>query len=107
MTEVRDPSIDGLLAAARKQFATGLPARVEELRALAAGASWGALRRAAHRLRGSAATYGYPALGALAAAVEEALIAADGAPSAEARDAIGHALAEAGDWAEQAAAEAR
>jgi HPt (histidine-containing phosphotransfer) domain-containing protein len=106
MTEVRDPSIDALLAAARVQFAASLPAKVQEMHALAASESWDTLRRAAHRLRGSAATYGYPALGALAAAVEEALIAAGGPPDAQARAAIDRSLADAGAAAQHAAAEA-
>jgi HPt (histidine-containing phosphotransfer) domain-containing protein len=80
MTLVRDPSIDALLHIARTDFATRLPARVAELEALVGRRAWEEARRAAHKLRGSAAAYGFPAVGQGAAAIEEALLTATGEP---------------------------
>jgi HPt (histidine-containing phosphotransfer) domain-containing protein len=103
MTGARTPAIDDLLAAARADFASRLPARIAELDALAARAAWHEARRAAHRLRGSSATYGFTALGALAARIEDALLEAGGAPDGEARARIASWLGEARGEAARAA----
>ena len=72
-----DPSsIDALLAAAHSQFAESLPAKVATIEESLARGAWDDVRRAAHRLRGSAATYGFAALAASAAAIEDALLEA-------------------------------
>jgi HPt (histidine-containing phosphotransfer) domain-containing protein len=76
-----DPAILALLAEARRQYATGLPARVGELEALLAAGSWDDARRAAHKLRGSSGTYGFATLSATAAGIEDALLEAAGPPS--------------------------
>jgi HPt (histidine-containing phosphotransfer) domain-containing protein len=84
MPEAR-PSIDALLALARAEFAQRLPAKTAEIERLVSGSAWEEARRAAHKLRGSAATYGFPALSAAAAAIEDALLAAGGPPDAAVR----------------------
>jgi HPt (histidine-containing phosphotransfer) domain-containing protein len=77
--DAADPSIDELLAAARSQFAASLPAKVAVIEAHVARGAWDDARRAAHQLRGSAATYGFAALGASAGAIEDALLDVVGA----------------------------
>ncbi len=59
------------------------PAKTAEIEKLVSASAWDEARRASHKLRGSAATYGFPALGDAAAAIEEALLAAGGAPNAQ------------------------
>lgn len=73
---MHDPSIEDLLAAARADFASRLPARAAEVQALVADGAWDEARRAVHKLRGSAATYGFAGLGAAVAALEDLLLAA-------------------------------
>ena len=94
MTGVRDPAVEDVLAAVRRDFASRLPERGAELVACLARAAWGDLRRAAHKLRGSASTYGFADLGAHAAAIDDLLIeAADaGGPPDEAAKARLEAL---------------
>jgi HPt (histidine-containing phosphotransfer) domain-containing protein len=82
MAEAR-PSVEALLAVARAEFGSRLPAKVDEIASLVSEGAWEGARRAAHKLRGSAATYGFPALSAAAAAIEETLIAAAAPPSAD------------------------
>jgi|SRR5579859_530210 len=82
MTGARDPAIEDLLAAVRRDFAAKLPERGAELAALVARAAWDDVRRAAHKLRGSAATYGFVDLGAHAAAIEDLLLEAADAGAA-------------------------
>lgn len=81
MAEAR-PSVEALLAVAREDFARRLPAKTDEIGRLVSAGAWEEARRAAHKLRGSAATYGFPALSVAAAAIEETLLAclASGAP---------------------------
>jgi HPt (histidine-containing phosphotransfer) domain-containing protein len=79
MAEAR-PSIDALLALARAEFAQRLPSKTAEIERLVSESAWDDVRRAAHKLRGSAATYGFPVLSAAAAAIEDALLAAGGPP---------------------------
>jgi HPt (histidine-containing phosphotransfer) domain-containing protein len=89
VTDPRDPGgIQALLAAARAEFAASLPAKASELASLIARESWEDARRAAHKLRGSAGTFGFVEVGAACAAIEEALLAASNAPGADARAAI-------------------
>ncbi len=68
----RDPALAALVG----RFVTALPARVDELRALA-GAARDAdrepLERLLHQLKGAAGSYGFPELSEIAAAVERAL----------------------------------
>jgi HPt (histidine-containing phosphotransfer) domain-containing protein len=107
MTGARNPAIDDLLAAARADFASRLPARVAEIDDLAARATWDEARRAVHRLRGSSATYGFAAVGALAARIEDALLEARCAPDGEACARIAGWLGEARVEAERAAGDVR
>jgi HPt (histidine-containing phosphotransfer) domain-containing protein len=95
-------SIDALLAAAHSQFAASLPAKVAAIEEHVARGAWEDARRAAHKLRGSAATYGFAALGASAGAIEDALLAV-GDPSGDVRALVAGHLVEAGAEAERAA----
>jgi HPt (histidine-containing phosphotransfer) domain-containing protein len=89
MANPRDAGgIQELLAAARAEFAVSLPAKASEVASLIARGSWQDARRAAHKLRGSASTYGFAALGVACAAIEDALLASSNAPDADARAAI-------------------
>jgi HPt (histidine-containing phosphotransfer) domain-containing protein len=102
--DAADPSIDALLTAVRAQFAASLPAKVAEIDGFIAGREWDEARRAAHKLRGSAATYGFAELGQAAAAIEDALL--DGVePADDARSRIAERLVEARAEAARAAAE--
>jgi HPt (histidine-containing phosphotransfer) domain-containing protein len=74
MPEARDPTLDALLAAERAEYAKRSELRVAEIvTLLRAGDSSGA-RRGAHKLSGSAGTYGYPWLSKAARAIETALV---------------------------------
>ena len=75
-----DPAIAALLAEARIQYVAGLAAKVADLESLITRGAWDEARRAAHKLRGSAGTYGFAEVSAPAAAIEEALIESNGAP---------------------------
>jgi HPt (histidine-containing phosphotransfer) domain-containing protein len=99
------PSIDALLAAAHRQFAGSLPAKVMAIEEHIAREAWEDARRAAHKLRGSAATYGFAALAASAAAIEEALIDAGERVGSDVRARIDGHLVEARAEAERAARE--
>jgi HPt (histidine-containing phosphotransfer) domain-containing protein len=85
MSSAPDPSIEAALAAVRAQFAEALPEKAANVGALLARGAWEDARRAAHRLRGSAGTYGFAPLGAVAAAIEELLIAEPAGPGEETR----------------------
>jgi HPt (histidine-containing phosphotransfer) domain-containing protein len=85
MTPASDPSIDTLLAAARSQFAASLPEKAAHVGSLLARGSWDEARRSAHKLRGSAATYGFAALGSAAASIEDLLLEAKAEPDTEVR----------------------
>jgi HPt (histidine-containing phosphotransfer) domain-containing protein len=86
MTEVRDPAIAALLAEARRHYAASLPEKVAELRALLDRQAWSEARRAAHKLRGSAGTYGFVALSDAAGAVEDLLIESSAGLDVDARN---------------------
>jgi HPt (histidine-containing phosphotransfer) domain-containing protein len=101
------PSIDALLAAAAVEFAEALPGKVAALEALVTGGAWQEARRAAHKLRGSASTYGHAELGASAASIEEELLEAAGPPLRERRARIDEHLATAHAQAARALREAR
>jgi HPt (histidine-containing phosphotransfer) domain-containing protein len=104
MDEGDPSSIDALLLAAHRQFAGSLPAKVAAIVDAVARGAWDDARRSAHKLRGSAATYGFAALGATAGAIEEAL--REGADVGdEVRARIDGHLVEARAEAERAAAE--
>jgi HPt (histidine-containing phosphotransfer) domain-containing protein len=75
MSSAQDPAIEAALAAVRGQFAAALPEKAASIGASLARGAWDDARRAAHRLRGSAGTYGFAPLGATAAAIEELLLA--------------------------------
>jgi HPt (histidine-containing phosphotransfer) domain-containing protein len=81
-----------LLAAARADFASRLEAKIHELKDLSTRGDWTGARRAAHKLRGSAATYGFPKVGAAAAVLEEILIDAQPMPNEDARNRFVSAL---------------
>jgi HPt (histidine-containing phosphotransfer) domain-containing protein len=92
MTGAGDPSIAALLAAARSQFAAGLSARMAALDEFVEHGAWQDARRAAHKLRGAAATYGFAAVGECAGAIEEMLLEAGDDPGPEARARIAERL---------------
>lgn len=100
-----DPTVEQMLAEARAQFAASLPAKAATLQEHLARGAWEEARRAAHKLRGSAGTYGFGALGAAAADVEEALLAAGSQPDAAAATRIGDKAREARVEAERIAKE--
>jgi HPt (histidine-containing phosphotransfer) domain-containing protein len=105
MSSAPDPSIDAALAAVRAQFALALPDKAANVRALLARGAWDDARRAAHRLRGSAGTYGFAPLGAAAAAIEELLLAEPAGPGEETRDRLERLAGDLAAQAELAAAE--
>lgn len=88
MSELRDPALIALLAEARAQFATTLPAKIADLRSLLEGEAWEELRRAAHKLRGSTGTYGFMELSAATGDVEDALLEAGGPPGPEVKERV-------------------
>ncbi len=92
MTEVRD-ELEILLAAARADFASRLEDKVRELQELSDRGAWMEARRAAHKLRGSAGTYGFAKIGAAAAVMEDVLIEAEASPDEDARNRFAVALA--------------
>ncbi len=100
-----DPTVEQMLAEARAQFAASLPAKAAALQDHLARGAWEEARRAAHKLRGSAGTYGFATLGAAAAEVEEALIASGSQPDAGAAARIGDKAREARVEAERIAKE--
>ena len=82
-----------MLAASRAEYASRLPSKLAAIEELAARGAWHEVRRAAHKLRGSAATYGFAAVGDAAATLEK--LAADPSPERAALDeAIGRARVE-------------
>jgi HPt (histidine-containing phosphotransfer) domain-containing protein len=87
------PEVDALLAAARERYASRLPSKLAAIEALAARGAWDEAGREAHKLRGSAATYGFVALGDAAAAVERLAAEAGSLDPAHARVAVDAALA--------------
>jgi len=78
-----------------------------EVEKLLSDAAWDEARRAAHKLRGSAATYGFPALSTAAAAIEDELLAAGGPPQAAVVARVMDLVRGARADAERAAAEGR
>jgi HPt (histidine-containing phosphotransfer) domain-containing protein len=100
-----DPTVEQMLAEARAQFAARLPAKAAALQEHLARGAWEEARRAAHKLRGSAGTYGFAVLGAAAGEVEEALLAAGLQPDAAAVARIGDKVREARVEAERIAKE--
>ncbi len=64
----RDPDLVDLVAL----FVGELPERVRTLEELLASRDWQGLRRAAHQIKGAAGSYGFPAISAVAAALESA-----------------------------------
>jgi HPt (histidine-containing phosphotransfer) domain-containing protein len=101
MTEAGDPAIEALIATARADFASGLVAKAAALEALVGRAAWDDARRAAHMLRGSAGVYGFAAVGAAAAAIDDVLWGGR-APDATAHDFIRAKLCELRTEAERA-----
>jgi HPt (histidine-containing phosphotransfer) domain-containing protein len=108
--EASQKSFLAQLETARTEFGQLLPGRVAEIQALVSSASWQEARRAALRLRGSAATYGFPALGTAAGDIEDVLLAsgsADGDPDAASLARIADRLQVAAALADHAAHEDR
>jgi HPt (histidine-containing phosphotransfer) domain-containing protein len=98
--------VDALLAAARAEYAARLPSKLAAIEELTARGAWDEARRAAHKLRGSAATYGFAALGDAAAVLEQLATQASphDAPGARgARGALDEALQRARVEVERAA----
>jgi HPt (histidine-containing phosphotransfer) domain-containing protein len=107
MAKADDPAIETLIEAARIEFAQSLPGKADALAAQAERGAWDDIRRAAHKLRGSAAVYGFGAVGSVAAAVEDLLFQAGAAPDASAISRIRALLASLGDQAARAEREAQ
>ncbi|MBL8717619.1 MAG: Hpt domain-containing protein [Myxococcales bacterium] len=88
-------SVEARLAKLREAYGVALPAKLAELRAALAAADSGegiaAARALAHRLRGTAATYGFAAVSEAAGRIEDALDA-DPPPSREARTTLAATL---------------
>jgi HPt (histidine-containing phosphotransfer) domain-containing protein len=107
MAERVDLSLEIQLAAARIEFGERLAQKVAEIDSLVSACSWEEVRRAAHRLRGSSATYGFAAIGGAFGEIEEILIAAASAPDAAARERVARLLRDAAALAERASREGR
>jgi HPt (histidine-containing phosphotransfer) domain-containing protein len=107
MTEAGDPAIEALISAARADFARGLVAKAAALEAFVAGEAWDDAKRAAHKLRGSAGVYGFAAIGAAAAVMDDLLSSAARAPDAAERATIREALCELRREAERSPGEPR
>jgi HPt (histidine-containing phosphotransfer) domain-containing protein len=107
MRPALDPSMDALMAAVRAQFAANLPAKAADIAAHLSRGAWSDARRAAHRLRGSAGTYGFAAVGAVAGAMEEMLLAQTGDPAADTRARLEASARDLAEQAARAAAEAQ
>lgn len=88
MSKLGDPAVNALVEAARRDFATSLSAKARDLSAQAEKGQWADLRRAAHKLRGSAGVHGFTAIGDLAGAVEELLLSSPQAPEGGARERV-------------------
>jgi len=88
-------SVDERLAKLREAYGAALPAKLAELRAglLAASSveTVAAARMLAHRLRGTAATYGFPEVSEACARIEDAL-EANAAPSPDERTSLAATL---------------
>jgi len=104
MTEAGDPAITALIASACADFARGLAAKTSALEALVDRAAWDDARRAAHKLRGSAGVYGFAAVAAAAAAVDDVL-SRSASPDACARALVEEKLREHRSEAERASRE--
>jgi HPt (histidine-containing phosphotransfer) domain-containing protein len=102
MSETQEAAFDALLRAARAEFAASLVPKADLLHALLARDEWREGRRVAHKLRGSAATYGFPAVSASASAIEDVLSVAEGAPDAAGRARLMASLGELREQAERA-----
>jgi HPt (histidine-containing phosphotransfer) domain-containing protein len=88
--------LEELLAAARADFGARIGARLLEIEQQSLRGDWAEARRSAHRLRGSAATYGFATVGEEAARMEEALMdCANGPPADSAKLVFSRALASA------------
>jgi len=84
--------VDALLAAARADYALRLPSKLAAIAELTARGAWEEARRAAHKLRGSAATYGFATIGDAAAALERLASEAPTLDPGSARGALDEAL---------------
>jgi HPt (histidine-containing phosphotransfer) domain-containing protein len=84
--------VEALLAEARAAYASRLPSKIAAIEALAARGAWDEAQRAAHKLHGSAATYGFAAVGEAAAAIEKLAAEAKSVDPAMLRGALEHAL---------------
>jgi HPt (histidine-containing phosphotransfer) domain-containing protein len=73
MTEPRDSAFAALLAAERAAYAGRIDLRVAEIEAHLEAGHFEEARRAAHKLSGSAGTYGFPSLSNAAREIEETL----------------------------------
>lgn len=67
------PAADPEFAALIEQFADDLRARASEIQAELEAENFDGIRRVAHRIKGAAASYGFPQVGQTAQVVEQAL----------------------------------
>ena len=105
MAKAGDPAIDALIEAARIEFAQALSGKADALIAQCESGAWDEIRRAAHRLRGSAGVYGFSAIGTAAATVEDLLFQAGGSPDTVVRTRVRALLAALRDEAARAGRE--
>lgn len=84
---------DTALAALRRRFAGRLPGRLAELAAAVEAGDWAGAGRLAHRLHGTAGSYGFAAVSTACAVIEQLCDAAAPEPDADARERIRAALA--------------
>jgi HPt (histidine-containing phosphotransfer) domain-containing protein len=85
MDERSDSGVDADIQAARAEFARRLVIKAAHLEALVARSDWVEVRRAAHKLCGSAGVYGFGTLGVIASAIEEVLRASESGPDSAAQ----------------------
>jgi HPt (histidine-containing phosphotransfer) domain-containing protein len=102
-----DPAITALVEEARSDFGRSLQAKAATLEDLVARGAWVDARRASHKLRGSAGVYGFVALGAAAAALDDLMSSAGEKPDAKALAGIRDALGELRSEADLASRDAR
>jgi HPt (histidine-containing phosphotransfer) domain-containing protein len=95
-------AIGALLASTREEFARRLPARIAEIADWIGQDAWSDAVRAAHKLRGSASTYGFSEVGRVAGALEEELRAVKETADRATRQRLLSLLEEGRDQAERA-----
>lgn len=68
-----ESDVEAVMAAGRLDYVSRLRDKLADLERLAATEKWSELRRAAHKLRGSAGVFGFESLGVAAGRLEDRL----------------------------------